>query len=155
MRTRIRVVTSWLLGALALLPCRAALAQDSDVRTGDFHMDGMTLPMMRASPSFEAGWWGAITDALDALRGLRGRRISAVAKLQVDLRMVVGLRAPLAQWQDVPPVAAKQLYRLTLQVGPLRGAPVRFEPATASIVDLRGESGELLGAGLTLPWILP
>ena len=138
-----------LIGALAWLPCRVASAQGAGRLVEGFPLAAI------GSPSLEPGWWHTVTDALDAMRGLRGRRIPALVARQVDLRAALAPANPLMHWRDLPPLAQPPPRPLELRFGPLQGGPLRTEPVTASLLDLRGESGDLLGVRVTWPWRVP
>lgn len=156
MRTRVSIVTASLLGIMAMLPCRAASAEEPERYVDGLGVEKTTTPpMVVFSPPLEPGWWRAITAALDGMRGLRGRRIPPAAAKQVDLHLASERPDRPLRWQELPPVTRRSPYRLELRLGPVHGMPVQVEPLTASIVDLRGESGELLGAWMTLPWLVP
>ena len=64
-------------------------------------------------------------------------------------------RVAVLNWQELPQATHKSLRLLDLRFGPVCGTPVQIEPVTASVSDLRAESGELLGVGVTLPWLVP
>ena len=151
MRMRLTLLTVSLLGALTL-PCRAALAQASGSP-----IEGGRVEELAAltSPSLEAGWWRSITDALDAMRGLRGHRIPPLVAGQVDLSTLSAPTELLTYWQELPHVAPTPPRRLELRFGRVYGMPIRVEPVTASVADLRDESDELLGAWVTFPWLVP
>jgi len=144
-----------LLGALALLPCRAASAQGAGRLDEVFPVAAIPSPAVPFSPPLKPGWWRAITDALDAMRGLRGRRIPPLVARLVDLRVAPVIEDPLTRWQDLPQVTEAPPWRLELRFGAVKGVPLRIEPLTAAVADMRGESGELLGAEVTWPWLVP
>jgi hypothetical protein len=154
MRMRVTVPAASLLGALALA-CRGASAQDSGSYVEGGRLEEMTSPAVLVSPSFEPGWWLAIMDALDAMRGLRGRRVPTLAARQVDLSAASAPTDLLTYWQELPQVTHTLPAQLDLRFGPVHGLPVRIEPSTAWVADLRDESGDLLGTGVTLPWLVP
>jgi len=155
MKTQTSMLAASLLGALAMLPCRVASAQGAEVRVDGIGAERTTAPALFLS-SLEPGWWQAITERLDAMRGLRGRRIPPSAARQVDLPIVSATPPKAAAlWQaSLPPTQASP-HLLALRFGPVDGMPVGIAPVTVSTTDGRGESGELLGARVTLPWLVP
>ena len=157
MKTHAGMVTAWVVGALALLPGRVASAQGPEVPVGGLDVDKMTAPALFSS-SLAPGWWRSITDALDAMRGLRGRRIPLAAARQVDLRAATALPELPVGWQDLPSATPTAPHLLALRFGPVDGTPVQIEPLSLSpgaTADSRREPGELLGARIALPWLVP
>jgi hypothetical protein len=154
MKMRASVLGALLLGAGVLLVGGSAFAQGAAPQ-GEAIGPGMELPLLVApSGTLAPGWWRTITDELDLMRGLRGRRVLQAAAQQVDLLSPPAATGRLALYEDVL-VMRPLSRRLELHLGPVRGTPVRIEPATCSDADCRGESGELLGVELPLRWMMP
>ncbi len=154
MRRRVTLLTASLLGVLAL-PSPSAWAQDLGSHVQGDRVKEMISREILMSPSLEVGWWRAITTALDGMRGLRGHRIPPLTARQVDLGASLAPTEAITYWQQLPPVTRRLPFRLDLRFGPVRAVALPFEPVTAWVADLRGESGDLLGAGATLPWLVP
>jgi hypothetical protein len=154
MMMRTSVLGALLLGAGALLLCRPASAQGPSRQAEELGLQADLPPELAPSPALAAGWWRAITDELDLMRGLRGRRVLEAAAQQVHLLAAPAATDRLALYEDVL-VTRPLSRRLELHLGPVRGTPVWIEPVTLSDGDARGETGQLLGVEMPLPWMVP